>query len=194
MTLLITNWNVEENRDWFVQLSDSGSAILAELFYTKSDAQHGNNRVAYGSGSYGTDQEVILTAESGYSINLFQSEYLWYLKVSGTAGNPTKVYRLKAFTDLDPILHSIFRNTDLITLKATEEINAHTYAKILRDTPLGTHIPDIAVGDVLTINSSRRGVNEQNQILSHIIQGVISKGDVRLTSNLKIVKYLEITK
>ncbi|KKK75309.1 hypothetical protein LCGC14_2875010 [marine sediment metagenome] len=194
MTFAITNWNIEENVDWYVRLEDAGSDMTVGVYYTESDAQHDNNRVAQLTAiAFGTDVVVTLVAESGQSINLFQPESTWHLRVTGEDGDTGKVFKVKQFSDIDGLSHSIFRNTTLIILKATDEIDKHTYAKIVRELPLGIHIPDIIVGDVITFNSTRRNVNENNQIHSHVISGTIDGSDVKLTSSLTIVKYLGLT-
>ena len=195
MTFDVTNWNIEENRDWYVRLEDAGSDMTVGLYYTQSDAQHDNNRIAQATGvSFGTDVEVTVTAETGYTIEYFQTEYDWHLKVTGENGDSGKVYKISQFTDIDGISHSIFRNTNLIAIKAQDEVDKHTHARIVRDLPLGTHIPDVKMGDVITVNSSRRNVNELNQIIEHTITGVIQQADVRLISEITTIKFLEMAK
>ncbi len=195
MTFAITNWNIEENVDWYVRIEDAGSDMTVGVYYTESDAQHDNNRVAQATGvAFGSDVEATLVAESGQSISFFQPEDTWHLKVTGENGDTGKVFKVNQFFDIDGLSHSIFRNTVLITLKATDEINKHTYANIMREVPLGTHIPDIIVGDVITFNSKRRSVDEPNQIHVHKIVGRISEdSDVQLTSSLTLVKFLGMT-
>lgn len=195
MTFDVTNWNIDENIDWYVRLEDTGVDITVGLYKTESDAQHDNNRVAQATGiAYGTDSSVTLVVETGYTLELFQIEYTWHLKVTGANGYSAKVYKISRFTDLPSITHSIFSNVDLIALKAKDEVDKHTHAQIKRDMPLGTHIPDIKVGDVVTINSTRRGINEVNQIVNHTIIAMNRGSEVQLTSNITTIKYLEMTK
>jgi len=195
MTMDVTNWNLDENRDWHVRLEDSGTDITVELYTTQSDAQHQSNRRSYGSASYGSNSECILTADAGYSVDLYQADYTWHLRVAGENGDSTKVYKINAFTDLPSIVHSIFRNTTLISVKATYEINLHTKYKTVRKVPLGIHIPDISVGKIMTFDSTRRGVAEENQISNMTINGVVNNsGDARLTTNLELIKFSNLSK
>lgn len=195
MTMNVTNWNVDENKDWYIRLEDSGSNITVELYVTESDAQHQNNRRAYGSAVYGTGVDCILTADAGYTIDLFQEDYTWHLQVSGQSGDATKIYKMNAFTDLPSIVHSIFRNTNLISIKSTYEINLHTKYKTIRRIPLGVHIPDVAVGKIITFNSTRRGVTEDNQIAGFTITGRASaNGDAQLVNKLDLIKFTNLNK
>lgn len=190
MTFAITDWNVDENRDWYVRLTELDENILVGLYQSQAEATAGNNRHSYGYADFGTDSECTLTAETGNTIELFQEDYAWHLRVTGQVGDDTLVFKVGQFTDLPSIEHSIFRNLDLIQRKATYEIDLHTHFKTVRGVPLGIHIPDIAVGNKLTINSTRRNVNEVNQIVGHTIAGIVSaNGETRLTSSLEIVKF-----
>lgn len=195
MTMNITNWNVDENRDWYVRLSDSGTDITVELYITQSDAQAQNDRRSYGSAAYGTDVVCTLTADTDYVVNYFQEDYSWHLRVSGQNGDDTKIYKINAFTDLPSIVHSIFRNTDLVSLKSTYEINLHTKYKTARRVPLGIHISDFAVGKTVTFNSTRRGVSEDNQIASLTIRGSVeASGSAVLVNSCDLVKFSDLNK
>lgn len=196
MTLEITNWNISENNTWYVRLFDTGTAIGVGLYTSAQNAIDQTNRNAYGSAEYGTDSDCILTADSGYSISLFQSYYTWHLKVSGQNGDTSpKIYKMSSFTDLEPIINAIYRNAELVEVKSTYEINLHTHSQTVRMIPLGKHITDIFVGGKITFNSTRRNVNEVNQIVGHTITGTVSKGgETRLTSTLKTIRFTTMTK
>jgi hypothetical protein len=174
MALSVVNWNIAENRVWFVRLSDTGSAVLVELYLTQTDAQARTNMQASGETTgYGSALEVTLTNEVGaiVPVTLFQDEYAWHLIVDGQNGDTTKIFKVKEFIEMDEISHAIYRNSSLITAKATAEINAHTHAAIIRDISLGTHLPEIEPGQILGVNSSRRGINDLSQITEITITG-----------------------
>jgi hypothetical protein len=174
MALSVVNWNIAEKRVWFVRLSDTGSAVLVELYLTQTDAQARTNMQASGETTgYGSALEVTLTNEVGaiVPVTLFQDEYAWHLIVDGQNGDTTKIFKVKEFIEMDEISHAIYRNSSLITAKATAEINAHTHAAIIRDISLGTHLPEIEPGQILGVNSSRRGINDLSQITEITITG-----------------------
>lgn len=188
--LAIVNWNIAENIVWYVRLADVDGVISVELFLTQADAEAQTNMQASGSGSYGTSQSVALVNEPGATepVSLFRDDYNWHLMVSGTAGDSAKIFKVKEFVDLDEISHSIYRNNDLITARATAEINAHTHAAIIRQIMLGTHLPSIEVGDIARLMSARRGVDDYGQISEHSITGTPDS----LISDVEARKYLEL--
>lgn len=202
MTFDVTNWNISPNIDWYVRLEDEGSSISVKLFIALSSAQHNDDMRAYAYGvPYGTDVPVTLNivvpqGENTLTpvIGYYQDEYVWHMMISGQQGDPGRVIEIAQFTDLDAISHSIYRNLALITLRATDEINKHTHARIERRLPLATHIPDIKMGSVIRVNSARRNLDELNQIVGHVITGTSAQNEVSLTSSLTVVKFQEMTK
>lgn len=172
--LSIVNWNIDENRVWFVRLSDTGSAVLVELYLTQADAQARTNLQASGeSTGYGSALEVTLVNEIGatVAVSLFRDEYAWHIMVAGLNGDTTKIFKKKEDIEMDEISHSIYRNSSLITARATAEIDAHTHAAYIRDISLGTHLPEIEPGQILGVNSARRGINDLSQITEITITG-----------------------
>jgi hypothetical protein len=196
MALLIQSWNLNPNREWFARLADAGSSISVELYLTQADAQAQTNRQAHGATSgFGSALGVTLTNDTGAAapISLFQSTYSWHLMVSGSDGDATKIFRMKAFVDLDEIEHPIYRNEALITSRATAEIDAHTHARIAKDIALGTHIPTLEPGDIVRVQSTRRGKNELLQMAEHRIMAEISGGgQVSLINSITAVGYLAL--
>lgn len=188
MAVSITNWNLEPNRAWYVRLSDAGSNILVQLYSTQADAQGQTNLQASGNTSgYGSDLTVILTNDSGatYPVSIFQSTYTWHLRVSGQNADATKIFKVKEFVDLPEIGHSIYRNSSLISLRAQVEIDEHTHSIIRRLIALGTHLPEMNVGDIVKLNSTRREVSASGQIVEHRITGEINS----LTSSIELNFY-----
>lgn len=191
MAFSIVNWNIDENRVWFVRLSDTGSAVLVELYLTQADAQARNNLQASGTSTeYGTALEIILINEIGaiVPVTLFRDEYAWHIMVAGVNGDTAKIFKIKEFIEMDEISHSIYRNSNLITARATAEINAHTHAAIIRQISLGTHLPEIEPGQILGVNSDRRGIDDLSQITEHEIIGTPNS----LVSRIETRKYMAL--
>ena len=191
MVLGIINWNIAENRVWYVRLADTGSAVSVGLYLTSADAQAQTNLQASGqSEGYGSALEVTLTNESGASVpvSLFQEGYDWHLIVSGANGDGVKIFKVKEFIELDEISHSIYRSSDIIEARALSEINAHTHAKFIRSLILGVHLPSLEPGDIARVQSTRRGLDAYGQVFEHRITGTPNS----LISELEINSYLEL--
>lgn len=196
MALAIESWNIKTNREWFVRLSDAGSNISVELYLTQTDAEAQTNRQAHGNTSgFGSGLELTLALDAGAAVtlSLFQETYAWHLVVSGSDGDTAKIFRIKAFVDLDEIDHPLFRNDALIATRAAAEINAHTHAVIRKEITLGSHIPELEPGDIVRINSARRGKDELLQITEHRMAFDLSdNGETKLTSTLSVAGFLAL--
>lgn len=193
MALQINSWNVAENIVWYVRLADSGSGVSVELYLTQADAEAQTNLQASGaSAGYGANLEVELTNEENATtpVTLFVDDYDWHIMVSGASEDPTKIFKLREFVEMEEISHAIYRNSALITERATAEIDAHTHAAVIRNIILGAHLPEIEVGQIAGLNSDRRGVNDLNQIHEHRIIGAPDG----LISEIETRKYLELTR
>jgi len=191
MAMEIDNWNISENILWYARLSDSGSSVLVELYLTQADAEAQTNLQASGESSgYGSNLEVELTNEGDAvtPVSLFIADYDWHVMVSGASEDATRVFKVREFVEMDEISHPIYRNSALITARATAEINAHTHAAIIRNISLGTHLPEIEAGDIAGLNSARRGVDDLSQIHEHQIIGTPDS----LVSEIETRKYLEL--
>jgi len=190
MTLSIVNWNIAENIIWFVRLADSGSAVSVELYLTQADGQAQTNLQASGeSAGYGSSLEVTLNNEEEATtpVSLFRDEYSWHIIVAGQSGDEMKIFEIKAFVETDEISHSIYRNSALITARATAEINSQTHAAIIRNIS-GMHLPEIEPGDTARLDSARLGVDDLSQVHEHQIIGTPD----RLVSELQTKKYLDL--
>lgn len=194
MALSIVASNLNPNRLWYVKLSDAGTGIAVELFLTEADADAGTNRQAHGTSTgYGSSVEVVLNADPGATVEIstFQTGQTWHLKVGGAGSDPTVVERMAEFVELDEISHPIYRNADLITTRATAEIDAHTHARLQKDIDLGSHLPTLEPGDILRLNSTRRGKNELLQVAEHRISAEVSEGgEMSLTSSVTAAGYI----
>jgi len=138
---------------------------------------------------------VTIENDSGatHPVSFFQDAYSWHLKVSGQNGDPAKIYRVNEFVELEEISHPIYRNARLITTRAAAEIDAHTHATVRTELDLGCHLPELEPGDVLRLNISRRGKDENRQVIEHRISGEIGgDGEAKLTSTVIVASYIEL--
>ena len=189
MALSIVNWNIYQNRAWFVRLADTGSAVSIELYLTQADAQAQSNMQASGESSgYGSGLEIVLENESEAStpVSLFQDEYSWHLIVSGQNGDAAKIFKVKEFVEADEISHAIYRNSSIISSRAAAEINAHTHAAINRNISIKEHYPEMDIGNVIKVTSSRHGIDDLNEISELQIIGTANS----LINEIEAIKYL----
>lgn len=172
MAFAITNWNLTPNREWYVRLAWADPVVSVALYLTQADAQGQTNRQASGTVAAGDDVPVILTADGGApAISFYQETEAWHLKISGQAGDPTLISRVREFVDLDDITHPIYRNPLLITRRAAAEIDAHTHVELLRGLELAAHYPDAEPGQVVRLSSTRRGMDIMAQVRDFTISG-----------------------
>lgn len=187
MALEVINWNIAENILWFVRLADTGTEISVELYLSAADAQSQTSRQASGASTgYGQSLEIVLTPDGNASISFFQESYTWHLIVSGDNGDGIKIFKVREFIELDEIAHPIYRTGAIIEARANAEINAHTHAKIIRNMPLGKHLPELEPGDIVRVQSSRRPLDEYGQVFEHRIIGTKDS----LTSEVEAITFL----
>jgi len=188
----IVKWNLAENREWFVRLSDNGNGeIAAGLYHTLADAQAQTNRQAYGyTAAYGSAVEMLLASDIGGPVAMLQGEYSWHLAVNGQAGDAARIIRVGPFVELPEVSHSIYRDARLIERKAAAEIDAHTHGNRARTVALGIHLPELEPGQIARLNSARRGIDALGQVAGHRITGEPNS----LTSELDLSFYLELTR
>jgi len=188
MSFNITAWNIDPNRVWYVRLADAGTNLSVELYLTEADARAQTNLQASGATTaFGSALPVTLTVATGatWAVSLFQSAYSWHLRVSGADGDSTKIFRIKEFVELDEIDHPVYRNAELIPLRAAAEINAHTNVKYTRSLQLGTIMPAVTEGSIGLLTSARHDVSERGQVANHTITGTYNS----LTSSIELVTF-----
>lgn len=188
----ITDWNINPNQNWYIQLEDNGSDITVELYSSQSDAEAGSNLVASGSGEYGTDSEVLLTMEESGSptISFFNSALSYHLKLSGESGDADILFQLYPFVDITEINSSIYRSEDLISRRITKEINEHTHVVINKTLSLPTLIDGLKIQDVLQIDSDFRGKTSSNFVDEINIKGSHNS----LICSVGCVEYIDFTR
>lgn len=188
MPFAIAAWNIDPNRVWYVRMADAGSNIAVQLYATQADAKAQTNMQASGvTTGFGSSLPVTLTNAGGaaYPVSLYQSTYTWHLQVSGADGDSTAIFRVKEFVDLDEIDHAVYRNADLIPIRAAAEINAHTHARYTRMIQCGLPILAAKEGAIGSITSARLALSEMGQVATHTITGTPSS----LISELEIMTY-----
>lgn len=158
MAFTIVSWNIEENQDWWVKLSDTGSTILVQVFESLADAQAGTNVCgSYTSEGYG-NQYAVLEAGPGLpdGFGYFQTDFVWHLLVNGANGDASVIYKVARFCELSPISDPVYRNVDLISARGVYEINLHTSVnyKYVISYP---GVLDLEAGDIVYVNSVRLG-------------------------------------
>jgi hypothetical protein len=193
MAFSITNWNINPNRVWFVRISDDGAVILVGLYLTEADTVTLTNRQAYGfTTGFGTDLEVDLVNETGATepVSLFTADLTWHLKVSGIDNDVVKVFKVNMFVDLPEINDPIYKNIDIIPIKAAAEINAHTHVHVRRSIALAQHDPTYDIGDIVQVDSTRRDATALGEIDS--LQMSVTKDAI--ITNMDVVTYVGISR
>lgn len=189
----LSSWNIAENRQWFVVLSDGGTGVAVGLYLTQAAAEGETDRQASGiSSGYGSALPVVLAADAGATVppTMLQAEHGWHLRAAGTSGDSSRILRVGPFVDLPEISHAVYRDAGLIARRAAAEIDAHTHARIVRSVSLGTHLPDLEVGAIARIQSARRSLDVMGQVEGHRIVGTPDS----LVSELDVVSYLELVR
>ncbi len=192
MPFEIKNWNINPNRDWFVRLAIVSGEISAGLYLTAADAQAQTDRQAHGSAAPGSDVAIVLTADTGatVAVSFFQETEPWHLVVAGTAGDPVRILRVKAFVDLDDITHPAYRNAELVKVRALSEVNAHTHLDLARTLEIAGHLPGLEPGDILALDSARRGIDQNCQVTEHVIRG----GPDSLVSTITCSRFVAVAR
>ena len=188
MAFAISAWNIDPNRVWYVRLADAGSNISVELYATQADAEAQTNLQASGATTgFGSSLSVTLTNATGatYPVSLYQSTYSWHLLVSGADGDSTAIFRIREFVDLDEIDHAVYRNADLIPIRAAAEIDAHTHVKYIRSLQCALPILAAQEGAIGTLDSARRALSELGQVTQQTITGTPNS----LLGSLEIVTH-----
>jgi len=192
MSFDVTAWNIDPNQDWYVRLYNGTTGIAVQLYNTQADAEAQTSVVATGlSSGFGTDKEVTFTTGTDV-VSLFQDTYSWHLKVSGLVSDPAKIYLIKRFVELDDIESAIFSNELIIPIRATAEIDAHTHAKVIYDIQLGSHLPTLVCGDVITLTSTRRNFSKMLQVLDSQISYGTDKNKSSLTTSIRATEFIEL--
>ncbi len=190
MSFAITEWNLNPNRNWYAVISDSGSGIQVELYTTQANAEAGTNLVASGTGAYGAGTQIALTMDDAGTpdITLFNGDLDYHIAVTGGSGDAQKIFHIAPFVDLEEISDGIYKSTALIHARALYEINRHTHVAKERSLNLAGPFPDIPVGNVLQIQSTRRDMD----VLATVTETVITGTPDSITAQVETVEYVDM--
>jgi hypothetical protein len=191
MSFAITDWNLNPNRNWYVTIDDSGSGIQVDLYTTQANTEAETNRVASGTGAYGTGSQITLVMDDAGTpeISLFNSDLDYHLAVTGESGDTSKTYHVAPFVDMDEISDGIYKSTALIQARALYEINLHTHTTKTITLSLASQFLGINVGDVVRIQSDRRNID----VLTTVTETVITGEPDSLTAEIETKEYVDTT-
>lgn len=187
MALSVNDWNINPNITWFVQLSDSGSGILVEL-YDENPTLGSPSLVASADVGYGST-EVNLTQAyaSPQELEYYNGTIDYHLKVSGQSGDSQRTFQVGPFTDLQDIEDPIYQSESMAYLRIEKEIKNHTRTKVNRDISLAAFENSVDVGNVVTLSTTREGLSENLEVTGFSITG----GMDSVKKNIQCVKYVQ---
>jgi len=193
MPFEIINWNIAENRNWWVRTEVASGQILVRVYPTLGGAT-GADGTFVGSKlvAVGSNREVILDVVAS-ALSLFQESLPWHLCVSGLLTDPARVVKIGKFTDLPEIRDAIYTSAPLVASRATAEINQHTHVVLSRRIDVGVHYPSLNAGDRIKLSSTRRNKTETGQLVESVIEYRMSSsedGEVSLTESMIVERYL----
>lgn len=190
--LLLQSWNVSPNKTWYVDVTNA----IVTLYDTQADMLNGVNPVATGEADEYT-LDVVLSYVDEYEgdVAFYYSDLLVHLYLSEIISG-TRQFKVNPLTDIAELRHPIYNNSNIIISKGEAELNLHTYMVLKKGLVLGTHLPELEPGDVISLTSTRRGTTEKkSQVLSETISGSISgSGEASLVNTIQIADYKELSR
>jgi len=198
--LELLDWNVFPNRTWYVRTEEYD----VFLFDNESDMASNINPVAAGVADSNTLQvvlryvyqqgdeydeydEIIMYDKMEY----YYQDFEYHLSLSEVVG--VRYFKIKPFADMCEIRHPIYNNPDIVLSRGQAELDLHTFTVLGRELTLGTHTPEMEVGEAVRLVSARRGITEDSQILSQTIRGDISNdGTTSLINTIRVANYTEL--
>lgn len=187
----LLDWNVLPNKTWYVQVD--GTAVT--LYESQTDLEDGTNAIAVGIAD--SSLRVVLTYVDEYEgdMEFYYPDIDYHLSLSEESFGVRK-FRVKPTTDLSEIRDPIYNNFNVVLSRGEAELALHTFSVLGRSLLLGTHLPELEVGDVANLTSVRRGVtDEKSQILSQTITGIVSEGgETSLVTSISVANYIELTR
>jgi len=204
----VLDFNISPNQRWFVKLLDAGATATVELYNTAADAAAGTNRVAYATGvAFGADVKVGATGGSplqadatlplyGQAVSKFNTALDYHLRISGADGDPTKVFQIGPFTDLEAVEDALMLTEQVIRDRATLEINKGTHTAVHRALRTAGHNPTLEQGACVTFTSAKRGVTAVRQRVQSIVTTVSidESREVSFFDELELVEYQDFSR
>lgn len=187
--LEIQDWNVSPNQTWYVMVD----GLSVYLYATQADLEADINVVASGTADPDTLKTVLFYASTLEAMNYYYQDWESHLTLSAYVTTGKHYFKLKPMTDLSEIRHPIYNNASIVEMRGEAELNLHTYAVLKRELTLGTHIPEMEVGEIVYHSSTRRGLSRTSQILAQTISGA-SEGDgsCYLLNTITVANYMEL--
>jgi len=188
--LVLSNWNVKPNQTWFVHVN----SYTVTIYESEADMLAVSNAIAVGTADAST-LETILTYVDEYEgdVEFYYQDVAYHVSLSEVIAGD-RYFKIKPFTDLTEIRHPIYNNSSVILMRGQAELNLHTYTVLGREVILGSHIPEMEVGECVDLASTRRNVtSEKSQILSQTISGSVSEnGEASLVNSIRVANYTEL--
>jgi hypothetical protein len=188
----LLDWNVKPNQTWYVVTYGLEIYLLETLVNYETEP----TIVAQGAAD-ATTLRAILYINDEYdttAMDFYYQDYPYHVTLSEEVAE-MRIYKVKPLTDLSEIRHPIYNNSNIALSRGEAELNLHTYAKLGREIVLGTHLPELEVGDTVELTSVRRNKTEISQVLSQTISGEVSdNGESSLITSIQVANYLELTR
>ena len=197
----VLDFNISPNQLWFFKLSDIGSQMRVELFNSQADAQAPANRVAFADLAFGAAQAVTLTPDLtlpayGDPLTKFNTSLSYHLVVSGVDGDPTKIFAIGPFTDLQSVEDPLMLTEAMIQARGELEINRGTHSRFYSSLSLGRHFPALDEGAIVTLSSTKRSlVNVRQKVISMATEIRIEENkEVVFGDQLETIEYLDFVR
>jgi hypothetical protein len=190
------DWNVRPNKTWYVSVE----GYLVKLFETKEDMDNNVNPIMQGTAD-ATTLQVVLSYIDEYEgdVELYYQDIEYHLTISGPSlpdeyDAGIAKFKIKPLTDMSEIRDPIYNNSNIVLFRGEAELELHTNVVRKRDIVLGTHLPELEVGDVVSLTSIRRILtNENSQVLSQTITGTTAEdGTTSLVNTIQVATYMEL--
>lgn len=193
--LEISDWNVSPNKLWYITIDSDeyDENMMVYLFDTLVDLNAGTNLVA--SGIIDPDTlTIVLYDTEDVVVPFYYTDYPYHLTVSEYPEYSAQ-FKINPLTDMSEIRHPIYNNSNIVLSKGEAELNLHTYAVLKKELVLGTHLPELEIGDTVEFVSTRRASTNNSQVLSQTISGEVSNdGESSLITTIRIANYLELSR
>lgn len=191
--LELLDWNVKPNQTWFVQVDNTA----VTLYESQTDLEAGTNAIAVGIADSSLNVLLEYVDEYEGDVEFYYPDVAFHLTLSEIPDEyDVRWFKIKPLTDLSEIRDPIYNNSNIAIMRGEAELALHTFAVLGRSILLGTHIPELEVGDVANLTSVRRGVtDEKSQILSQTISGTVSEGgETSLVTSISVANYVELSR
>jgi len=191
----ISNWNVSPNKLWYLDIiitNDEYDDIIVSLYDSLAALNTGTNAVATGIIDY--DTLTVILYDGTTALPFYYTDYPYHFTISEYPIENVQ-FKINPLTDISEIRHPIYNNSNIVLSKGEAELNLHTYSVLKKELVLGTHLPELEIGDTVEFISTRRASTNNSQVLSQTISGEVSdNGKSSLITTIRIANYLELSR